>query len=104
MASRIQPSKIKLPAFRPKHGKVNDTYGPNWFQLVKAVGDRDKVCMECGSKSGPFHTHHAIRLARGGVSGKANLLRLCNDCHEKRHRRPLGQADHIKTFKRKNTR
>lgn len=72
-----------------------DNYGPKWYNTVNEVQNRDgNECMACGVKSGGLHkdgskvhmhTHHARKLSRGGTTTKANLVTICDKCHEKRH-------------------
>ena len=62
-----------------------DSYGPNWFGKVNEIQNRDgKKCSDCGSTE-HLHTHHIRALSRGGTKSNANMVTLCERCHESRH-------------------
>lgn len=81
--------------FRPRSRSVNgvsrirrDTYGKDWYTTVNEVQKRDGMqCMHPGCKAMvSLHTHHARALTRGGTTSKANLITLCEEHHEARHK------------------
>lgn len=54
--------------------------------LRKYVMDRDAACALCGSV-GVAQVHHVEQFACGGADTMANLVRLCEACHQAQHRR-----------------
>ena len=74
-------------------------YPPDWDARRKAVYERDNyTCQECGRRSGPhagdggatLHAHHLISLRDGGWHHLANLVTVCQYCHDGIHGHPTG--------------
>lgn len=69
---------------------VRDNYGGlKWYDTIKEIHKRDgDSCMECGVYLGKAkgEIHHIKPLSRGGTTTKANLTKLCKDCHDGKHR------------------
>jgi len=74
-------------------------YPPDWDARRKAVYERDNyTCQECGRRSGPhagdggatLHAHHLISLRDGGGHHLANLVTVCQYCHDGIHGHPTG--------------
>ena len=79
-------AKIKRATYNSNTGfsKTSD-----WWSLRAEVWKRDGGhCVPCG-KAGKRvkgkDVHHIIPLGRGGTTTKANLITVCEDCHDKRH-------------------
>jgi 5-methylcytosine-specific restriction endonuclease McrA len=63
----------------------------DWWAIRKKVCDRDEgVCqsMVSGRKCGApgKEVHHVTPLSRGGVTAMSNLILLCTNCHDMRHK------------------
>lgn len=56
-------------------------YKNNFEKML--FGKEDK-CFACGV-DGNIHYHHVVPLSLGGVNNPFNLVRLCEDCHNKLH-------------------
>lgn len=69
-----------------------DSYGPNWWDIRAEVFARDEgKCQDIGARGGKCgkpgsDVHHVVPLSRGGTTTKSNLITLCKDCHERRHK------------------
>jgi 5-methylcytosine-specific restriction endonuclease McrA len=51
----------------------------------KEVYVRDKgCCIVCGTRKGPFHYDHQFPYTSGGLSIKANVGLLCEECNLKK--------------------
>lgn len=59
-------------------------YPPDWSARCAAVIQRDRVCINCGSKKS-LHVHHVLPLSKGGSNKLSNLSLLCERCHRKEH-------------------
>lgn len=58
----------------------------DWRKLAAQVKkDAGGKCQSCGSDY-KLEAHHITPLSRGGKNTRTNLICLCHDCHEKRHR------------------
>ena len=63
-----------------------DTYGKEWYAKVAEIRKRDgDKCVDCQATT-ELQPHHIKPLSRGGLTHNTNLLTLCHDCHERRHR------------------
>ncbi|QGX93466.1 HNH endonuclease (plasmid) [Haloplanus rallus] len=69
-------------------------YPPDWDARRQAVYERDNyTCQDCGLRSGPhagdggatLHAHHLISLRDGGGHHLANLVTVCQYCHDGIH-------------------
>jgi Restriction endonuclease len=76
-------------------------YPPDWDARRKAVYERDNyTCQDCGLRSGPhagdggaiLHAHHLISLRDGGRHHLANLVTVCQYCHDGIHGHPTGSS------------
>lgn len=60
-----------------------------WWEISAAVRKRDKgycvICMASGKAVKGNEVHHITPLSRGGTTTLANLITICEDCHNKRH-------------------
>ena len=65
------------------------------FQYREALKVREFYqCKDCGKKlyfndrnnDDSLIVHHVIPIINGGITEESNLVILCNDCHDKRHR------------------
>jgi len=55
--------------------------------LCIEVFERDKWKCVCCKNRNNLHCHHIIFRSHGGDDASWNLLTVCNDCHEKIHKR-----------------
>lgn len=70
----------------------------HWRNLRKSVLERDgRTCRHCGS--GKHLRVHHITYARRGFEKLEDLITLCEDCHDKIHRRGKYQCKHEKPSK-----
>jgi 5-methylcytosine-specific restriction endonuclease McrA len=74
-----------------RDGYSNAQTKTSWWEIRKQVFDRDGgICRSvnggriCGKPG--VDVHHIVPLGRGGTTTKGNLITLCKDCHESRHR------------------
>ena len=89
----FKPKRRYQSAQGARPGVRKETYGKNWFSLVKEIRERDTVngrlrCLFCNrvlTKKDRIETHHLRPLSRGGTNTKANLASICEDCHNTRH-------------------
>lgn len=71
---------------------VRDRYGADWWSVRAEVVRRDKgLCQDVGSRGGicgkpGVDVHHIIPLSRGGCTEKSNLILVCQEHHEARHK------------------
>lgn len=49
-------------------------------KVKKAVWERDKYCIYCGSTRAMPNSHYISR-AKGGLGIEQNIVTLCQDCH-----------------------
>ena len=57
----------------------------DYAALVKWVRQRDRHrCRHCKSGNA-LHVHHIVFRSRGGGDVSANLITLCNTCHDRVH-------------------
>ncbi len=60
-----------------------------WWEIRKLVWARDKgLCVPCRRKGLTIkgkEVHHIVALSRGGTTTMANLMTVCEFCHDKRH-------------------
>lgn len=55
-----------------------------WWRISGEVRKRDNNrCIWCGKPAS--QVHHIKPLSRGGLTVKANLGCVCDECHDKRH-------------------
>jgi 5-methylcytosine-specific restriction endonuclease McrA len=67
----------------------------NWNATREYVLKRDdRTCADCGATVGdvretgePAEVHHKTPVVAGGTDDPENLITLCRDCHNERHRR-----------------
>ena len=74
-----------------RDGYSNSNTKTSWWTLRKKVFDRDQGKCQSRKASGVcgrpgVDVHHCIPLSRGGTSTMANLITLCKDCHNLRHK------------------
>lgn len=68
-------------------------YPDDWDARRRVVYQRDHyTCRNCGRQGGPYgavelHCHHVVPKARGGTHRTANLVTLCEACHDAVHSR-----------------
>lgn len=56
-----------------------------WNRIHLNILKRDNYeCTECSSKEN-LEVHHILRIIDGGTNNPANLLTLCEHCHNRRH-------------------
>lgn len=80
-SSRSHRSKLKS---RKKEFKRFD-YGDDWADIkLKRKRFDGYACTKCGATTN-LHVHHRIPLSKGGSNKLANLVTLCNRCHELEH-------------------
>lgn len=68
---------------------------PEWRRLREKILQRDdRTCADCGATVGdvledgePAEVHHKTPVEAGGTNEPDNLITLCRDCHNERHRR-----------------
>lgn len=73
---------------------TRDGYGDatSWYSLCAQVKKRDgHKCVKCSTPEdrslGVYHdVHHIKPLSKGGTTTMANLILLCKDCHESKHK------------------
>lgn len=68
----------------------------DWWAIRKEVFERDggkcqsrdsgRICLRPG-----VDVHHILSLARGGTTTKSNLVTLCEEHHQARHRHDIGK-------------
>lgn len=76
-------------------GGYDPYYGPSWRAAMRAVRQRDKVCVDCGTAPNgrELDVHHIVPFRKYGrerhVEANAldNLVALCNVCHLRREPR-----------------
>lgn len=61
----------------------------SWWEISAAVRKRDNnYCVPC-ARAGKYvkgkDVHHIISLRNGGTTTMANLMTVCDDCHNRRH-------------------
>lgn len=75
--------------------RVNNSYATSNGWVVKNSWweVREKVVLRSGNRceargcTGPLQEVHHIRpLSQGGLNTPSNLIGLCRDCHDKRHK------------------
>ena len=118
LKSRIKPAETSLRAaeiafenVKAKATPVFDVmldYPPDWSLRSAAIGARDKVCTNCGSRR-TLQAHHVVSLSKGGTNKLANLKLLCERCHHRAHGgkeftsrksgEPLAIADRVQLLK-----
>lgn len=68
---------------------VRDSYGASWGEwrtTASRIKERDgNKCSQCGSTH-RLHVHHIRPLSRGGTTSDANMITLCEECHDKKHK------------------
>lgn len=78
--------KPYIPKLYGRKPFSKEAYGKDWkatsTETIKMGGKR---CSDCGS-SDRLQVHHIIPLSKGGTNHPFNLIVLCHNCHEKRHR------------------
>jgi hypothetical protein len=47
-------------------------------------------CHDCGVERDGLHKHHIVPKSLGGSNDSSNLVKLCANCHEDRHKGPVG--------------
>ena len=55
------------------------------LRTLYAAGRKISSCAGCGESGGALEIHFLTPLTKGGGSGEANLLMLCQSCHDKVH-------------------
>ena len=55
-----------------------------YSEARKIIQDREKVCVNCGSRE-DIEMHHIVPLSRGGSNNEGNIVYLCHGCHNKAH-------------------
>lgn len=73
---------------------TRDGYGDatSWYSLCAEIRKRDgHKCVKCDTPEdrtlGVYHdVHHVRPLSKGGTTTKANLILLCKNCHEGKHK------------------
>lgn len=67
------------------------TYSPEFRELSRQVKtERGNACEKCGSTNG-LEVHHIIPISKGGKDERKNLILLCSNCHDRRHRHLRGK-------------
>lgn len=56
-----------------------------WKEKTEEMKRIDRICKECGSKH--FLQIHHITYENLGNEKKRDLILLCNECHNKKHKR-----------------
>ena len=51
--------------------------------MSRRTSSEEGGCEVCGAVGVPLERHHIVPLAAGGADEKANILRLCPNCHRK---------------------
>lgn len=80
-------SRIRRDTYNTVTGGMSQKGG--WWQISAEVRKRDNnrcvACFQKGIIKAGKEVHHIVPLSRGGTTTKANLITLCEDCHNKRH-------------------
>ena len=63
-----------------------------YSEARKIIQDREKVCINCGSRE-EIEMHHIVPLSKGGSNNEGNLVYLCFECHCKVHETIRGQGE-----------
>lgn len=50
-------------------------------EMKQRIYERDKVCQQCGTATGPFHVDHIRPYSKGGWNVESNLQLLCAPCN-----------------------
>jgi len=72
-----------------KGGVAKWHYAPEWKRIARKIRDRDKwTCQDCGEQRVKWgihlHVHHIDADKTNNDPG--NLISLCDECHQERHR------------------
>ncbi len=71
-------------------------YPPDWDERRRGLLNDNAYCQQCFKgyeKKVTLHIHHRIPVAKGGSHKRENLIVLCEDCHQSRHKHKLGKFD-----------
>ncbi len=75
---------------RDTYNTVNGMAKKNgWWEICAQVKKRDKgmcvPCMRAGRATPMKEVHHVVPLSKGGTTTMANLISICENCHNQRH-------------------
>lgn len=72
---------------------ITNDYPEEWDSIRRRIYKRDNyTCRNCGARGGrggnaELHAHHIVPKSKGGVHDDANLVTLCEPCHDAIHKR-----------------
>jgi HNH endonuclease len=82
---------VRRDTYNTSNGMSFKSGSGGWWELSAAVRKRSRGKCEaringirCGAPA--KDVHHIIPLSKGGANAISNLIHLCDDCHERRHR------------------
>ncbi len=79
-------SKIRRASYNTVNGFSKKSA---WWEIRAAVWKRDQGHCVDHKRRGKIvpgkEVHHIIRLSAGGTTTMANLITLCEECHNRRH-------------------
>ena len=64
-------------------------YPPDWDERRKEILNENSYCQKClrgNERNLSLHIHHKIHIAKGGNHRRENLIVLCDDCHQSKHK------------------
>lgn len=88
----IQSRALRLNVINDELKSIYDywlDYPPDWDERRKEILNENSYCQEClrgYERNLSLHIHHKIAIAKGGNHRRENLIVLCDDCHQSKHK------------------